>query len=214
MRAFSKSERATIRARFQTLPHPVRLVVFTQVRESPSCRAAHRLAEEIADCSELISLEVFDFVDDAPWARELEVDRIPSLALLVGSHDPFVRFYGAPAGYVVDALLDTIEIVAVRESGIQTTRRQALRAIPGPLHLRVLVGSTYPRCARVVTTAARLARSCEKLRVDVVELSEYPHLAVKWGVTELPTVVLDPDHKLVGPVSEDELFDLLTVSAA
>ena len=49
---------------FRDLKTPVKMIVFTQEFECPTCEENHNLMDEVAQTSKEISIEVYDFVAD------------------------------------------------------------------------------------------------------------------------------------------------------
>ena len=47
----------------------------------------------------------------------------------------------------------------------------------------------------------------ENIRADMVEISEFPHLAHKYDVQGVPKTVINEDHHVVGPLPEKELAE-------
>lgn len=44
----------------------------------------------------------------------------------------------------------------------------------------------------------------EHISADMVELSEFPHIAVKYSVQGVPKIVINEQHSLVGSVPDNE----------
>ena len=66
----------------ENLVDPVKLVVFTQDFECQFCAESRQIVEEIAELSETISAEVYDFVADKAMAELYSVDKIPAIAVI------------------------------------------------------------------------------------------------------------------------------------
>jgi len=90
------------------LANTVKLIVFTQEFECTYCKENRQLAEEIAQLSDLVEIEVYNFVTDKDKAEELNIDKIPAIAV-IGREDYGIRFYGIPAGYEFTSLLQAIK---------------------------------------------------------------------------------------------------------
>jgi hypothetical protein len=91
----SDKDKEYLREEFRkSLRGEVTLAVFTQETECQFCRENRELAEEIAETSDKIKVEVYDFVKDAEKARKMGIDKVPALAVL-GEKDYGIRFYGA-----------------------------------------------------------------------------------------------------------------------
>jgi hypothetical protein len=64
-----------------------------------------------------------------------------------------------------------------------------------------------------VSLSARLALESALITTDVVMVPLFPYLAIRYGVTDVPTTVVDGIARVVGPRPEDEFVDAI-VSAA
>ncbi|MFN2277830.1 MAG: protein disulfide oxidoreductase, partial [Candidatus Promineifilaceae bacterium] len=60
MALLSEQDQEHLRNEFVGLQQPVKLVVFTQEFECQYCRETRQIAEEVADLSDQISIEVYD----------------------------------------------------------------------------------------------------------------------------------------------------------
>lgn len=59
-------------------------------------------------------------------------------------------------------------------------------------------------CPRAVRAAHRFAMASDRITGDAVEISEFPHLAVKYDAQMVPTVVINDQVAFQGPKSEQE----------
>jgi len=142
MMAFLKDkDRQLVRKEFETLKDPVKLVMFTQEFECDYCRETRELLTEVADLSDKLTLEVYDFVADSGPVGEYLVDKIPALAI-VGKKDYGVRYYGIPSGYEFGSLIEDILMVSQGESGLSAGTRQAVSKLTRPVHIQVFVTPT------------------------------------------------------------------------
>jgi glutaredoxin-like protein len=134
-------EKAKVKEILARMDQPVRIVNFTQELECQYCRETRQLLEEVADLSDKLNLEVYNFLTDKGKADEYKVDKIPATVLL-GEKDHGLRFYGIPAGYEFATLLEDIVMVSQGDSGLSKASRERLRGLADPLHLQVYVTPT------------------------------------------------------------------------
>ncbi|MFX0170127.1 MAG: thioredoxin family protein [Candidatus Hodarchaeota archaeon] len=191
----------TILERFERdLKHPVRLVLFTQELECHFCAETHELIDMVASLSEKISLDVFDFVKDKEKAGELKIDKIPALAVL-GKEDYGIRFFGIPSGYEFQTLVEAITLVSSGESSLPPEAEKALaKAITKPAEIQVLVIPTCPVCPLVATMGMQFAMASRKVSIKIVEIAEFPHLAVRYNVVGTPKTVINETVQFEGLV--------------
>jgi glutaredoxin-like protein len=207
----SDRDKKAVGERLAKLASPVRLVVFTQEMECQYCRETRELVEELAALSDKIQVEVRDFVKDEAEAKKLSVDKIPAIAVLDGKgKDHGIRLYGIPAGYEFISLLESIEMVAKGESGLSAAGKEKIKSIKRPLDLQVYVTPTCPYCPRAVVLAFRLAMESPNVTASMVEATEFPHLANKYGVSGVPhTVIGDSEQPMIGAYPEAAALEVI-----
>ncbi|MDW8325397.1 MAG: thioredoxin family protein [Anaerolineales bacterium] len=198
---------------------PVKLLMFTQggsgTLECDFCAETRQLVEEIAALSDKISLEVRDFVADAELAEAYRIDKIPALAVLGGGPEPKdygIRFYGIPSGYEFGTLIEDILMVSRGEPGLQAKTLDELQRLTEPVHIQVFVTPTCPYCPRAVLLAHKLALASDLITADMVEATEFPHLANRYHVYGVPRTVINEVIHIEGALPESALVPrLMTV---
>lgn len=133
--------RRQVSQRLESLEGPVKLVVFSQEVECDYCQETRTLAQEIAELSHRVELEVHDFALETEVAHKYGVDKIPAI-VVEGRQDYGVRFYGVPFGYEFSSLLEAILSVSAGDSGLEAESRRLLAELKHPLHLQVFVTLT------------------------------------------------------------------------
>ncbi|HIE38830.1 MAG TPA: glutaredoxin [Anaerolineales bacterium] len=195
------------------LAGPVRLMMFTQEFECEYCAETRQLVEEIGELSELVSVEVYDFLADGEKAEQLGVDKIPAIAV-IGAEDYGVRFYGIPSGYEFTSLLHAIRTVAAGKPELSEAGVQALAEVTEPIHIQVFVTPTCPYCPQSVTLAHQMAIASPHVRADMVEAMEFPHLAVRYQVMGVPRTVINETVHLEGAAPEPMVLEKLQEALA
>ena len=207
MALISPQDAEHLRNEFETqLVNPVKLIMFTQTVECQFCAETRQIAEEIAELSENITLNVYNFVTDKAMADLYEIDKIPAIAVLRTEdgqdRDYGVRFYGIPSGYEFTSIIEGIVDVSKGESGLQPKTKDALAALTQPVHFQVFVTPTCPYCAQSVRLAHKFAIESDLVRGDMVEAIEFPHLSNKYGVYGVPRTVINETIHQEGAVPE------------
>jgi glutaredoxin-like protein len=196
----------------QNLVNPVTLVVFTQEFECDYCREARELAQDLSSLTDKVKVEVFDLVKDKQKATELGVDKVPA-TVIVGTKGEKVTFYGVAAGYEFSTLLKDIVQVSRGKTELSEETRKALSSINRPIHIQVFVTPTCPYCPGAVSLAHQLAMENPNIKADMIEISEFPQLAVKYNVMGVPKTVINETVELVGLQPEEELLRRVAVAA-
>lgn len=193
---------------FASIKTPVKLINFTQTLECASCRETRELLQEIAELSDQVSVEVYDFVADPEKVKAYTIDKIPATAI-VGEEDYGIRFYGMAAGYEFTSLVYAIRLVGGLGSQLDEETRQVVAAIVEPVHLQVFVTPTCPYCPQAVALSYEMAYANPNIRADGIESSEFPQLAIKYQVAGVPRTVINEDTSLEGVVSPDMLLQAI-----
>ncbi|MGQ9568161.1 MAG: protein disulfide oxidoreductase [Anaerolineae bacterium] len=202
MPLLSGKDAAYLREEFaKHLVHPVRLVMFTQTFACQYCKETEQIVREVADLSDKIEAEIYNFVTDAEKAKEYGVDKIPAIAV-VGERDYGIRFYGIPSGYEFTSLIEDILDVSRGKTSLSDETRQALAQLTEPMHIQVFVTPTCPYCPGAVRLAHQLAMESDLVRADMVEAIEFPHLANKYQVMGVPRTVFNETVHQEGAVPE------------
>ena len=205
--------RKQVQTALADMQHPVRMIMFTQgeggALECEYCGETRSLAEEVAALSDKITLEVRDFQGDAELAQKYGVDKIPALVLLADGEPPTdhgVKLYGVPAGYEFSTFIEDLRMLGSGQVTLSAETREALGRLTKPVHIQVFVTPTCPYCPRAVVLAHKLAIASPLVTADMVEATEFPHLANKYHVHGVPRTVINETIHVEGAVPEAALI--------
>lgn len=188
--------REQIKERFQGLKDAVELIVFTQQSECQYCEDNRKLVEEIAELSDKISVKVFDFQTDKEQADKYGINKVPAIAI-VGKDDYGIRLYGIPTGYDFVSLIEGISLVSIGETQLTGQENEYLNNLEKDAHLQVFVSPGCPHCPSATTVAYQMARVSSKVKADMIDSSQFPHLAKEYSVSAVPhTVINETSHQL------------------
>ncbi len=216
MALLQEADRKVLKEKFAELKNPVKMVVFTQEMECQYCKETRQLAEEVAELSDMITLEVYDFVKHQEIAEEYNVDKIPATIIMTGGDDPKdygIRFYGIPSGYEFSSIIEDIMMVAGGETGLGAEMKAWAAALDKPVHLQVFVTPTCPYCPRAVLMGHQLAMESDMITADMVEAIEFPHLSNKYAVQGVPRTVINETIHMEGAAPEPMLLAKLKQAA-
>jgi glutaredoxin-like protein len=178
------------------------------------CRETRQLLEEVKAQSEKIELITYDFQADKAKAAEDGVDMIPAI-LVRGEKANGIRFFGIPSGYEYTSLIEAIIDVSRGGTGLAEKTKEALRAVDKPVHIRVFVTPTCPYCSIPVRLAHQFALESPFVIADMIESTEFPHLANRYNVRGVPKTVVNDTVSFEGGVPEEVFLEnvLKAVSA-
>ena len=206
MTFIQNKDKKAVQDRLKDLVHPVTLINFTQELECQFCRETRQLVTELAELSDKLKLEVYNFQIDKEKAALYGIDKIPAI-VIEGAKDYGVRYYGIPAGYEFASLLEAILAVSRGESGLSQESKEKLRTLDRKLHIQVFVTPTCPYCPSAVVTAHKLAIESDFITADMVESTEFPQLAIRYNVRGVPRVVVNEDTQIEGALPEQTFVD-------
>ncbi|HDP94642.1 MAG TPA: glutaredoxin [Candidatus Aminicenantes bacterium] len=206
MTFINDSLRKEMEPMLNSLKRPVNLVFFTQKTECRFCVETRGLLTEISKLSPGINLEILDFQGDQSRARELGVDKIPA-TVVMADENLGIRFFGIPGGYEFASMLDAIHMVSQSETELSPQTQTFLDNLQKEIHLQVFVTPTCPYCPAAVTLAHRMAHYSPRVTADMVEATEFPHLAQKYNVMGVPRTVINESAFLEGAAPESMLVE-------
>jgi glutaredoxin-like protein len=182
---------------------PSRLVLPDHLKgqECLFCRETKQLLEEVSALSDKVELKLLDFAADKEEAAAYKIDKIPAL-VVKNEQDYGIRFYGIPSGYEYSSLIECIVDVSRGKTSLSEKTREALKAVDRDIHLQVFVTPTCPYCSVSVRLAHQFAMESAFIRADMVEATEFPHLANRFNVMGVPRTVVNDTGFIEGAVPE------------
>jgi len=209
MGVLSESHAAKLKADLaKILVAPVSLTVFTQEIECDYCKETRELIEEVGSLSDKIRIRVLDLVKDKEKAAEYMVDKVPAI-VVEGPRKAKVKFYGVPAGYEFNTLIKDIVQASKGETELSTETKRRLNDIRKSVNVKVFVTPTCPYCPGMVSLAHQFAMENENITAEMIEISEFPQLGVKYNVSGVPKTVINETIEVLGLQPEKEFIRLV-----
>ncbi|MBL7188982.1 MAG: thioredoxin family protein [Phycisphaerae bacterium] len=212
MSMMKNSIKQEVKKDLSQLSDPVKLIVFTQDMECELCADNRTLMEEVAALSEKVSTEIYDFATDKDPVQRYGIGKIPAVGIQ-GKKDYGIRFYGVPGGYEFSSLLHAIKIVSKNESGLSSAAKEELKGLTKPVHIQVFVTPTCPYCPAAVQIAHKAAMESELITADMIEIQEFPQLAVKYNVMGVPQTVINESVRFTGALPENKFLQKILEAA-
>jgi glutaredoxin-like protein len=206
-------DKKAIQKEFSSLSGNVRLINFTQELECQYCKETTSLVKEISELSDKLSAEVYNYITDKDATVQYKVDKVPA-TIFVNGEDRGLRFYGIPSGYEFVTVLETVKMLSNDKSGLSQEAKNFLKELKKPVHLQVFVTPTCPYCPRAVNLAFKLAYESPLVTADAIEATEFPQLAMKYGVQGVPRTVINDTLDVEGAVPENMLLDAIREAVA
>ena len=191
---------------FKQLDKTVTLNFFTQETECRFCKETRELLSELQKLSDKIKFEVFDFVKDQAEVKKYGIDKIPATAITT-DEDFGIRFYGIPGGYEFTTLVQAILTVSTGKTLLKPETVKFLKTLNQDIHLQVFVTPTCAYCPSAVKLAHQMAYLNSKIKADMVEATEFPHLAQKYQVMGVPRTVINETEFQEGAAPEEMILE-------
>jgi glutaredoxin-like protein len=188
----------------------VRIDYFTQ-RASPIaipgrqecrfCGEVEGALQDIAALHDKVSLTVHEFADAGEAAEKLAVKRVPC-TVIRGQANRAIRFYGLPGGVQFPIFVETIIMSSQTKVEIEREAALTLKKLRASAQVSVFVTPVCQYSGHVSLAAVRLALANAQVRAEVVEISEFPELVERFGVTATPLTVIDGRVVIRGAMDE------------
>ena len=206
MPLLSDSDRQTVRTHLAAITHRVTLLLFTQTIDAPETALITRqIVDEVADLSDLVTVEEANLILDRDRATQFGIDRIPAIVILRDGEDTRMRFLGAPAGYEFMSLVEAVIAAGTGDSSLSPDSRTLIAEhVTAPIDVKVFVTPSCPHCPRVVTLAHRMAIESPHIRATCIEATEFMDLSRDYRVTGVPKTVINGTTEILGAVPEDQ----------
>ncbi|MDH4197028.1 MAG: thioredoxin family protein [Candidatus Aminicenantes bacterium] len=220
MELLNQDVREATRTKFASeLAGPVTIHFFTQEpsllitserlagQECLFCRETRQLLTEVAGLSEQLILEVHDFKAEKTEADAMGVDKIPAAVITGPGGATGVRFYGIPSGYEYMSLVEAIVDASKGTTGLSEATKAALKELKKDVRIQVFVTPTCPYCTVAVRLAHQMALESPRVRAEMVEATEFPHLAQKYAVFGVPKTIMNETITLDGAAPEEVFLE-------
>lgn len=211
MALLDEKVKADVKKMLDTMVKPVTVRFFTQEMECGYCKETHQLLQELSELSSKIQLEVYDFVADKEMVEKHHIDKIPA-TVVMDEEDRGIRFFGIPAGYEFSSLLSSLLLVSTGQSKLTADTKAFLDYNQQPINLKVFVTPTCPYCPGAVILAHQMAYYSKNVTAEMIEVSEYPHIAQKYAVQGVPRTVVNETQYQEGAAPEAMIVEKIKAS--
>ena len=206
----------------EKITRPVKMIVVTSENNCMYCNEVKMLAEELAELSPQIAVEVYDLDRDKEIVELYGLDKAPAIVVVADGRgeepdtDYGIRFYGIPSGYEFMSLLDALTTVGSDGAELQLMPEtlEFLKNLDQDVHMQVFITPTCPYCPRAVMMAHHFAFVSPRVKADMVEAMEFPDLSNKYNVYGVPRTVINETVHQEGAVPEPMMLQKLKEAVA
>lgn len=193
-----------LRKEFQMkIKNPVK-VLFFEGEGCDNCDLVRQILMEVSELHPDILLSINSI--DSEEARERGIELTPAV-VIEGDRDYGIRFYGIPAGYEFNSLIEGIMDVGAREVELSEDTKKKLSEINIPVTIKVFVTTACPYCPSAVRLAHMFAFASDKIKGEMIEANSFPELADKYQVYAVPKVVINEEYSFEGSLPEAEFLN-------
>ncbi len=197
----------------------VTVQVFTLGYEDSVCRENRQAAEELAEVSNRVSVEIHESMESGDLMRRYRVDSLPAI-VLTAKESPELRIYGIPIGHNLPATLDglvSLGIAGEYKSELLPLVAGILRLTQAPLtfHLDLALSrmdANTPEAAAALWRAT-LALHSQSTRPQLLSslrvIEDFPRWAVKLGDRTAPALFVNGEFALSWPFKDSDILEYL-----
>lgn len=209
MAGLSSEDRSAIEKKFESLEDQVTILLHKPEGKEEHFDDFMAALEEICSMSDLLShKDMVEMETDEDIIHD--VDMFPALVLLdKDSNDHGIRFYGVPTNKTFTALIDTIEMFSTGDSGLEEEVREKIDSLEEN-KLQVLCTPSVPDLERYLDNILRLSFVNEKVECAFVDLIQFPEVAEKYRVLDMPKTISNEDLKFTGVYDLEEIIEILS----
>jgi len=216
----NRASRKEAANRLSALRRQVSVQVFTHRFEDTACRETRQAAEELAEASTRLTVEINEVTESLDLLRKYRVDSVPAL-VITGKDMPEFRLYGVPLAYAFDTLLDAILMagtatevkaeLADRLAGLADAGNPAGGSLHADLVLsrRESAGVEAAAALWRLTAADKAAFSHARFVTAVRIAEDLPHWALRAGTAGLPALLIAGKPATAWPFTDLDLADKL-----
>jgi alkyl hydroperoxide reductase subunit AhpF len=142
MTLLAPAEQERLRASFDEMTSPVRLLFFTQTLDCHTCLQTRQILDELPPLSDKITIEEVNLILEQEKAAQYGIDRVPAIALVGAESDSRIRFLGAPSGYEFISLVQAVLLVGGGASSLTVENLTRVAAVDKPITMKVFTTPT------------------------------------------------------------------------
>ncbi len=202
MGLLEEQDKKFLREKFNKFTNEVKINLFISENDCLYCNDTKSILEEIEGISDKIKLNVFDLDKNKNIANKFKVERAPA-TILEGEKNNLV-FYGIPAGYEFNSLIEDIIDLGNGDSDISEELKNFAEMIDKEVNIKVFVTTSCPYCPKAVRTAHKLAMIAPNVRAEMIEAQEFPELSNKYNVGAVPRIVINENTYFEGSLPDGQ----------
>lgn len=177
--------------------------IFTGERDDGRhAQAALELARQIKSLHPMLTLTPYDIDKSERVAAERGIEHSPTITLRCGGKG--IRTVGLFFGPFSQAFMDALSIVSVGETPLSPATKTSLRGIDSEVTIEAFLTPFDPISVQMIPMLTAFAVEAKKFRVTLYEASQFPVLAGKRMISQVPLITIN-GKRFVGLYGEADL---------
>jgi hypothetical protein len=208
MAGLSTEDRSAIEKKFESLKDPVTILLHKPEGKEEQFEDFMAGLEEICSMSELLAhKDMVEMETDEDMIHD--VDMFPALVLLdKDDNDHRIRFYGIPTNKIFNVFIDIITMFSAGDTGLDDDKLAIISSLEEN-RLQVLCTPSVPDLDKYLLNTMKMAFSNEKIDCAVVDLIQFPEVAERNRVLDMPMTISNNDLQFTRVYDLDETVEIL-----
>lgn len=181
------------------------VVIRAFLASGDSSEALKSVLQKLAESSDKIKLEFYDFEKDREKAALYAVERAPAVLLMDGR----LRFYGVPRENEYHSLLSAVQLASHRTTDLPEEVKHKLRAINQEMHIEIFTTPLCTFCPKAVRVAYKFAAESNGIRADAIDSGEFSKLAHEREVSAVPKLFVNRTVSMMLQAPERKYVEVL-----
>lgn len=208
----NRAARKEAELRLGQIRRSVSIHVFTHRFEDSLSREVRQLAEELAELSSRVSVEISDATESGDLLRKFRLDTIPALVLTT-KDAPEVRLYGLPLVYGFDVLLDLLtglgSLADAKPELLAFMQDHAGQAIRSLITIDLLVSRYQNSSIEAAAALWRLIKAekaglgTEHIIGSIRIVEDFPNWVHRSDARQLPCLFIDSSSTIPWPFTDE-----------
>jgi len=209
MSLLDENVRKELKEIFKEFDKKVKIKLFLDESSCEMCNEAKSLYSELAEISDRLELEVIDGKNTEEAKKYNLMDMRPATIILdENGKDYGIRFYGIVAGYEFSSFLETLILVSTGKHQLKDSTVDFIKSIDKDVDFKVFVTPSCPYCPTAVYIGHAFAYlSNNRIKSNMIEVSEFPEIGEKYNVMGVPRTVINDKEFQEGAAPEEMIID-------
>lgn len=201
---FSADVLAQLQTVFSRMAQPLHLRLYLDQR--PVSAELRGYMEELSKLTDKLTVEIAANTADVPELPCVQVYRTD------GSWTG-LAFHGVPGGHEFTSFILGLYNAAGPGQALDSAAAKAIKALTGPIDMKILVSLSCTMCPELVTAAQRIAAEHPQITAQVYDINHFPELREQYKVMSVPCLVINDNQVSFGKKNINQLLELITKKA-